>query len=169
MKRLVITESEKQRILGMHSNPSLKGGLFEQSNYQAFATIKGKPVPVNPTFLEFGKGSVYVMRDSMKGITDHTKLNETVGKINSQDAYNAVLWAVQNAMGGGDKYPLIMDYIQSDLGKPEYYRGDGGIPSWENWDGTVDDLRYIQKILMQYNDDERFKTKEAFASFTGSN
>ena len=164
MKRLVITESEKQRILGMHSNPSLKGKLFEQSNYQAFATIKGKAVPVNPSFLEFGKGSVYVMRDAMKGLTDEGKLKETVGKINSQDAYNAVLWAVQNAMGGGEKYPTVIEYIQSDYGKPDDYYRDGGIPSWENVTGDVDDLKYFSSVLTKFNSDEQFKTNIQYDS-----
>jgi hypothetical protein len=159
MKRLVITESEKQRILGMHSNPSLKTKLFEASDYQAFATIKGKPVPVNPTFLEFGKGTAYNLRDAMEGAgTDVPKVKETISKINSQDAYNAALWAIQNGMADGNSYPLIIEYIHTDFRKPDDYMHSGGIPSYSNWDDNVDNLRYFSSILMKYNDDERFRT-----------
>jgi len=159
MKRLVITESEKQRILGMHSNPSLKGKLFEE--YQAYATIQGKSVPVKPEWLEFGKGTAYELRAAMEGVgTDEEKVKATIGKINSQDAYNAALWAIQTGMADNHSYPLIIDYIQTDFRKPEDYRMAGGIPSWENIDGNVDDLRYIAKILMKYNRDEGFKTSE---------
>lgn len=159
MKRLVITESEKQRILGMHSNPSLKGKLFEE--YQAYATIKGKSVPVKPEWLEFGKGTAYELRDAIEGaFTDEEKIKTTISKITSQDGYNAALWAIQNGMADNHSYPLIMDYIQTDLRKPENYRMAGGIPSLENLDGNVDNLRYIAKILMKYNDDEGFKTSE---------
>jgi hypothetical protein len=158
MKRLVITESEKQRILGMHSNPSLKGKLFEE--YQAYATIKGKAVPVNPTFLEFGKGTAYNLRDAMEGIgTDEAKVKETISKINSQDAYNAALWAIQNGTADGNKYPLIIDYIQTDFRKPTYVRGEQGASGYQagsDIDSNLSDLKYISDILMKYNSDERF-------------
>lgn len=161
MKRLVITESEKQRILGMHSNPSLKGKLFEQSNYQAYATIKGKAVPVNPAFLEFGKGTAYELRDAMECLgTDEEKVKATIGKINSQDAYNAALWAIQNGMADGNKYPLIIDYIQTEFREPDNYRQSGGISSLSDLDSNVTDLKYISSILYKYNNDEVFKTNE---------
>jgi hypothetical protein len=159
MKRLVITESEKQRILGMHSNPSLKGKLFEE--YQAFATIKGKAVPVNTAFLDFGKGTAYELRDAIEGpLTNEEKVKTAISKITSQDAYNAALWAIQNGYADGNKYPLIIDYIQTDFRKPDDYRFDGGIPSYANFDGNVDYLKYFSSILMKYNDDERYKTDE---------
>jgi hypothetical protein len=159
MKRLVITESEKQRILEMHSNPSLKTKLFEANDYQAFATIKGKPVPVNPTFLEFGKGTAYNLRDAMEGIgTDEEKVKETISKINSQDAYNAALWAIQNGMADGNSYPLIIRYIETDFRKPDNYRLSGGVSSLSDLDSNYSNLKYFSSILMKYNDDERYDT-----------
>jgi hypothetical protein len=166
MKRLVITESEKQRILGMHSNPSLKGRLFEQDTTPRYCTIKGKSVQVKPEFLEFGKGTAYELRAAMEGVgTDEGKVKTTIGKINSQDAYNAALWAIQNGMGDGTKHPLIIDYIQTEFRKPDNYRNAGGIPGYENIDSNVDDLKYISGILTKYNGDEQFKTSEQYDSY----
>jgi hypothetical protein len=157
MKRLVITESEKQRILGMHSNPSLKGKLFEE--YQAFATIKGKAVPVNPAFLEFGKGTAYELRDAIEGpFTNEEKVKTAISKINSQDAYNAALWAIQNGAADGNKYPLIIKYIETDFRQPDNYRLSGGVSSLSDLDGNYSDLKYFSSILMKYNDDERYST-----------
>jgi hypothetical protein len=157
MKRLVITESEKQRILGMHSNPSLKGKLFEE--YQAFATIKGKAVPVNPAFLDFGKGTAYELRDAIEGpLTNEEKVKTAISKITSQDAYNAALWAIQNGYADGNKYPLIINYIQTDFRKPDNYRLSGGVSSLSDLDGNYSYLKYFSSILMKYNDDERYST-----------
>jgi len=168
MKRLVITESEKQRILGMHSDPSLKTKLFEQDTTTRYCTIKGKSVPVRASFLEFGKGTAYNLRDAMEGAgTDEAKVKETISKINSQDAYNAALWAIQNGMADGNKYKTIIDYIHTDFRKPTYFRGgqgDSGYEKGSDIDSNLSDLKYISGILTKYNSDEKFREETSYDS-----
>jgi len=169
MKKLVITESEKQRILGMHSSPSLKTKLFENDSSTRYCVIKGKYVPVNPTFLEFGKGTAYNLRDAMEGVgTDEAKVKETISKINSQDAYNAALWAIQNGIADGNQYNTIIDYIQTDFRKPTYIRGgqgDSGYQAGSDVDENLSDLKYISGILTKYNSDERFREETSYDSY----
>jgi hypothetical protein len=92
MKRLVITESEKQRILGMHSNPSLKGRLFEQTDPKLKEILNTN----NDAAWQFIKAVTAAEDGATLGTVDEDAIVKLVQGITTTDLYITILWNIRN-------------------------------------------------------------------------
>jgi hypothetical protein len=97
MKKLIITESEKQRILGMHSHPSLKTKLFEQSTDAKLNEILSTN---NNAAWQFINAITASEKAGTAGTVDEDKIVELVNGINTVDKYVAILWNIRNNVEG---------------------------------------------------------------------
>ena len=93
MKRLVITESEKQRILGMHQIAANKMNLFEQSTdaklNEILATNNGEA-------WKFINAVIAAEDGGTLGTVDEDAIVKLVQGITTTDLYIAILWNIRN-------------------------------------------------------------------------
>jgi hypothetical protein len=92
MKRLVITESEKQRILGMHSNPSLKGRLFEQTDPKLKEILNTN----NDAAWKFINAVTAAEDGGGLNTVDEDTIVKLVQGITTTDLYITILWNIRN-------------------------------------------------------------------------
>lgn len=93
MKRLVITESEKQRILGMHQKAANKLNLLEQTGNQTLDRILQQN---NDAAWRFIDGVTAAEKAGTLGTVDEDKISELVHGIKTVDLYVAILWNIRN-------------------------------------------------------------------------
>jgi hypothetical protein len=93
MKRLVITESEKQRILGMHQTAAKKLNLLEQSGNQTLDRILQQN---NDAAWRFIDGVTAAEKAGTGGTVDEEAIANLVYGIKTVDLYIAILWNVRN-------------------------------------------------------------------------
>jgi len=93
MKRLVITESEKQRILGMHQTAAKKLNLLEQSGNQTLDRILQEN---NNAAWRFIDGVTAAEKAGALGTVDEDAIANLVYGIKTVDLYVAILWNVRN-------------------------------------------------------------------------
>lgn len=93
MKRLVITESEKQRILEMHQKAANKLNLLEQTGNQTLDRILQQN---NDAAWRFIDGVTAAEKAGMLGTVDEDKISELVHGIKTVDLYVAILWNIRN-------------------------------------------------------------------------
>jgi len=93
MKRLVITESEKQRILGMHQTAAKKLNLLEQSGNQTLDRILTQN---NDAAWRFIDGVTAAEDAGVGGTVDEDAIVNLVYGIKTVDLYIAILWNIRN-------------------------------------------------------------------------
>ena len=93
MKRLVITESEKQRILGMHQTAAKKLNLLEQSGNQTLDRILTQN---NDAAWRFIDGVTAAEKAGTLGTVDEEAIANLVYGIKTVDLYIAILWNIRN-------------------------------------------------------------------------
>ena len=97
MKRLVITESEKQRILGMHQIAANKITLLEQSSNAKLNEILSAN---NNAAWQFINAVKAAEQGASLGTTDEEAIVKLVEGIDTVDKYIAILWNVRNNVEG---------------------------------------------------------------------
>lgn len=97
MKKLVITESEKQRILGMHKSPLNKIYLSEQSSNNKLNEILSTN---NNDAWQFINSITSAESAGIGGTVDEDAIVNLVNGIDSVDKYIAILWNIRNNVEG---------------------------------------------------------------------
>ena len=97
MKRLIISESEKQRILGMHQMAANKITLLEQSEDTKLTEI----VNANNDYAwQFINGITAAEKAGIGGTVDEDAIVKIVEGIDTIDKYIAILWNIRNNVEG---------------------------------------------------------------------
>jgi hypothetical protein len=129
MKRLVITESEKQRILGMHSNPSLKVKLFEQSTGNQ--TLDRILEQNNDAAWRFIDGVTAAENAGTGGTVDEEAIGQLVYGIKTTDLYITILHNIRENVK--DNICSVLGFVSKNLFRN--YLGMGGLGDVQNYIG----------------------------------
>ena len=117
MKRLVITESEKQRILGMHQKAANKLNLLEQTGNQTLDRILQQN---NDAAWRFIDGVTAAEKAGLAGTVDEEAIGNLVYGIKTVDLYVAILWNVRNNVK--DNYCDVTSFsVKSMFRNPEMF------------------------------------------------
>jgi hypothetical protein len=133
MKRLVITESEKQRILGMHQKAANKLNLLEQTGNQTLDRILQQN---NDAAWRFIDGVTAAEKAGTLGTVDEEAIANLVYGIKTVDLYIAILWNVRNNVK--DNYCDVTSFSVKTM-----FRGEAGAAS--------DVPYYVQPINGHFN------------------
>jgi hypothetical protein len=93
MKRLIISESEKQRILGMHQKAANKLNLLEQTGNQTLDRILQQN---NDAAWRFIDGVTSAEKAGLAGTVDEDAISNLVTGIKTVDLYVTILWNIRN-------------------------------------------------------------------------
>ena len=164
MKRLVITESEKQRILGMHQTAAKKLNLFEGTGNQTLDRILNEN---NDAAWRFIDGVTAAEKAGLGGTVDEEAIANLVYGIKTVDLYVTILhnirenvkdnfckvisFAVKSMFRVGDAmgYFDVKDYIQPLTGHlnglcnaaEKAYGGENGKPEKGGFDFVCSETR----------------------------
>ena len=134
MKRLVITESEKQRILGMHQTAAKKLNLLEQTGNQTLDRILQQN---NDAVWRFIDGVTAAEKAGTFGTVDEEAIANLVYGIKTVDLYIAILWNIRNKVK--DNYCNVTSFAVKTM-----FRG-------EDTFGAIDVPYYVDPINTYLN------------------
>lgn len=156
MKRLVITESEKQRILGMHQSAANKLNLFESTGNQTLDRILQQN---NDAAWRFIDGVTAAEKAGTGGTVDEDAIANLVYGIKTVDLYVTILHNIRENVK--DNVCSVTGFVVKNM-----FRNYGGMGSFGDLQNYVNPLhKYLSGLCYSASKDYSDVSKGGFFNF----
>jgi hypothetical protein len=157
MKRLVITESEKQRILGMHQSAANKLNLLEQTGNQTLDRILQQN---NDAAWRFIDGVTAAEKAGLGGTVDEEAIGQLVYGIKTTDLYITILHNIRENVE--DNVCSVIGFVAKHLFRNQ--AGMGSFGDLQNYLGPW--YKHLSGLCYSASKDYSDVSKGGFFTFT---